>query len=227
MRVTRTAPAHTVLHARRDALRSCKQQQDVVIGATPSCGLLIKKCTLEHGLMQEEVAASLQQYKRMSVGRLLGHSFARHKDGLVTRFIAASACTAHRAHCLHTHAPKCVLTCRPLHCLALQHPTSCGRVGPSATLQPCFSLEHTNIVYAVRGCMHKLGDQATALLFLPSRLNLDGVTSASALAAWQQLRTQQWAVIDGAVGQAAAAQLRREIVGLHEVKIGTCTPSVC
>ena len=33
-----------------------------------------------------------------------------------------------------------------------------------------------------------------------------------------QLRTQQWAVIDGAVGQAAAAHLRQEIFDLREVR---------
>ncbi len=44
------------------------------------------------------------------------------------------------------------------------------------------------------------------------------MTSASALAAWQRLRTQQWAVIDGAVGEAAAARLRQEIVGLRQVR---------
>ena len=52
---------------------------------------------------------------------------------------------------------------------------------------------------------------------LTSRLSLDGVTSASALAAWQRLRTQQWAVIDGAMGEAAAERLRQEIVGLRQV----------
>jgi len=51
-----------------------------------------------------------------------------------------------------------------------------------------------------------------------SRLSLDGVTSASSLAAWQTLRTRQWAVIDGAVGDAAAARLRQEIVELRQVR---------
>lgn len=55
-----------------------------------------------------------------------------------------------------------------------------------------------------------------------SRLNLDGVTSASALATWQQLRTQQWAVIDGVVGEPAAARMRREIIGLWEVSADHC-----
>ena len=54
------------------------------------------------------------------------------------------------------------------------------------------------------------------------RLDLAGVTSASALTAWQRLRTQQWAVIDGAVGEAAAARLRQEIVTLRQVRLAGC-----
>ena len=65
--------------------------------------------------------------------------------------------------------------------------------------------------------LHTLSGSLKRFRAATSRLNLDGVTSASALAAWQRLRTQQWAVIDGAVGEAAAAQMRREILGLWKV----------